>query len=209
MYQPEHVHRLWGMLSEHLTIPHRFICITDNADGLECETYPMWKMEGFENYPSFLPNCFARLFIFSKEAKSIFGDKVLSIDLDCIITANIDSLITDDSFKICKGYSAPYNGSMYQVRPGEHPEVWDSLSRKAHKMAQKQHAREGVQHYGSDQAWLSHMLPNYPMWYTPDGVYSYSKHINGDKVPDDAKIIFFAGNLKPWGSSLAKLYWGK
>ena len=33
-YGPEYVNRLHSMVSRHLTIPHRFVCLTDDKTGL-------------------------------------------------------------------------------------------------------------------------------------------------------------------------------
>ena len=46
-YGPEYVNRLHSMVRRHLTIPHRFVCLTDNRDGLhaEIETFPIPSLE--------------------------------------------------------------------------------------------------------------------------------------------------------------------
>lgn len=209
MYTAAHVNNLEMMLAIHLTVPHRLVCVTDDPKGVNCKTVPLWDDEHFSDYPKHLPNCFRRLFLFSNQAVKLFGARALQIDLDCIITGNIDHLITKDPFKIVKGMCAPYNGSMWLLNTGMRPDIWKGLNRQTAKVAQKRRSESGRRFYGSDQAVMSHQLPNAPTWSTDDGVYSYSSHIQGRSIPEDCKIIFFAGHIKPWDSELANLYWVK
>ena len=194
-YKAEHVHGLQAMLRKHLEVPHRFICITDNARGLKCETLPLWDMKpGFDREARHVPNCYRRMRVFDMPE---LGERVLSIDLDCIIRGDITDLIppTGTGFKILAGYSAPYNGSMWYVEPGRYPEVWQDLTQPAADHAQDTVTnRNGDRAYGSDQVWLSHKLPGAPTWSESDGIYQYVR--NG--IPDDARIVFFAGSAKPW-----------
>ena len=46
-YGPEYVNRLHSMVRRHLTIPHRFVCLTDNREGLhaDIETFPIPSLE--------------------------------------------------------------------------------------------------------------------------------------------------------------------
>lgn len=205
-YKAEHVNNLQRMLAMHLTIPHRLVCVTDDPSGIECETVQLWDDEHFKDYPKYLPNCFRRLFLFSKEAIDLFGPRALQIDLDCVITGNIDDLITDDPFRIVKGLCSPYNGSMWLLNTGMRPDIWSGLNRQSAKLAQKQRFN-GRRFYGSDQAVMSHLIPDAPTWSEENGVYSYSTHIRGNVIPEDCKIIFFAGSTKPWDSPLKGVYW--
>ena len=41
-YGPEYVNRLHNMVKRNLTIPHRFVCFTDDPKGLQ---------EGIETFP--------------------------------------------------------------------------------------------------------------------------------------------------------------
>ena len=46
-YGPEYVNRLHSMVRRHLTIPHRFVCLTDNRTGLNegIETFSIPSLE--------------------------------------------------------------------------------------------------------------------------------------------------------------------
>lgn len=204
VYEAQHVNRLQDMLGRHLTIPHRLVCATDQPKGVRCETVPVPTIPGFERWPKHLPNCFRRLFLFSGAARDQFGSMCLSMDLDCIIVDNIDSLITTEPFKILRGGVCPYNGSMWQIMPGWRPDVWSGLDIDTARAAGRNRMPNGRRPFGSDQVVMAHKLPGAPVWTQDDGIYQYSAIKN--RVPDGAKIIFFAGKTKPWDSGLKRLY---
>jgi hypothetical protein len=206
VYKAEHVNRLVDKLKEHLKIPHRVVCATDSPNGIRCETTPIPVVHGFEKWPRALPNCFRRLYLFGGAARNTFGDKCLSIDLDCIILGNLDSLITQDHFKIMRGGVNPYNGSLWQVTPGWRPDVWHELDLDLARQAGRNRMPNGHRVYGSDQVVMAHKIKDAPTWGPQDGVYQYSGL--GNTVPDNGRLIFFAGNTKPWDKScrLSHLY---
>lgn len=206
IYKPHHVHALQRMLAEYVTIPHRLVCVTDDPSGIQCETYPIWSSP-VQGTTRGHPDCYVRCFLFSEEARTVFGDRVVSIDLDCLIRGNIDHLFTDDPFKICRGAASPYNGSMWQVQPGLYPELWSELNRDGADEARRQKQPNGRTFFGSDQAWMSYRLPDHPMWTPDDGVMMYVTNILKRTHPiEDAKIVFFPGSTKPWDSELSREY---
>ena len=200
-YTATHVNVLAQMLREHLTIPHRLICITDDPSGIRGETYPIWDVEVKVGQRA--PNCFRRLRLFSPWAEEL-GHRLVSIDLDCVIRRNIDHLFAGlEDFRICEGRAAPYNGSMWMIRAGSHPEVWRDFCPETALQEIAQTRREnGRPYYGSDQAWMSYKLPGAPTWGMTDGVYQYS--LLGPRRRTQAldhslaSIVFFAGGIKPW-----------
>jgi len=74
------VRRLKSMVEKHLSLPHRFVCLTDRPiDGIECI-----------QLTSGLTGWWSKLELF-KRGK--FEGKVLYLDLDVVITASIDSIV--------------------------------------------------------------------------------------------------------------------
>lgn len=191
VYEPKHVLALGRMLEEHLHMPYRFVCVTDKPfPGVEC--VPLWGSPTTEK-PRGNPDCYRRLKLFADDS---IGARYFSIDLDCVILGDITPLVTDDSFKILKGYAAPYNGSMWQVTPGAHANVWHDLNDEAAALAGRQRMADGRKPFGSDQVYLAHKLPNAPTWTPDDGVYQYvQKRRRSMHKP---RIVFFAGRTKPW-----------
>lgn len=202
IYGAYHVHLLQYLVAKHLKTKHRFVCITDDPSGLNCETLPLPHVNIGEAVLG-KPNCFMRLWLFSREAKELLGDQVLSIDLDTIVVGDITDLVQfNGPLKMVKGVSAPYNGSMWLLRPGELEHVWLDFNLKAAAEASR------VTHYkGSDQAWISYKAPGHPTWDQTDGVYQYTL-TRFHKPGDNMRILFFAGNVKPWTRKFMKRYPG-
>lgn len=195
-YNHWHVNTLEHMVRQNLKIPHRFVCVTDNPDGVKCETIPLWEQPHGINIGAGMPNCWRRLKIFSPDAHELFGERVLSLDLDTIILGDITSLVTDDDFKAMKGKAAPLNGSMFLHKTGTRTNVWTKLTRHAPDHLRLHERKTDIRHYGSDQAWMSYMMPDAPVWDTADGAYHFT--LLESDVPDDCRILFFAGANKPW-----------
>jgi hypothetical protein len=199
-YTFEQVNALERMLKQHVSAPHRLICITDDPTGINCETFPIWNYPTVETKPGF-PNCYRRLRMFSQWATEIFGDRIVSIDLDCLIRKDITSLFTGgEDFRITKGQACLYNGSLWMLKTGSRKQVWDDFDpalspRLAYNT---RHPVTRRRFFGSDQAWLSYKLPDEKVWTQEDGVYHFRTSINHLPIPEDCRIIFFAGRKKPW-----------
>jgi hypothetical protein len=195
IFNAEHVNKVVRMLRANVSLPHRFICITDQHDGItECDTHPIWE---FPKVNQAKPqNCYVRLKLFHPDVGSLFGEKIVSIDLDCVILRDLSPLLTDHDFRAVRGVGAPINGSMFMLQTGTNRHVWDNWNeeRSPRKIAKTKY--NGKKISGSDQAWMSIQLPNAATWGPEDGVCQFS---NSDaKSRENARIVFFAGKVKPW-----------
>ena len=85
-YGPKYVNTLYNMVSRHLTLPHNFICFTDNSSNLnkniEVRVLPAYAIQGWWWKP----------YIF-KEDHFNKGDINLFLDLDMVIIKNINHYI--------------------------------------------------------------------------------------------------------------------
>jgi hypothetical protein len=152
------------------------------------------------------------LWLFSREAE-LLGDWVVSMDLDVLIRHDITPLfaVTESmTFKALAGIASPYNGSLWMVRTGSHPEVWEDFDpQRSPALAFAQQWPNGNHYHGSDQAWMSYKLPGMPTWSEADGVYQFLTSLwlkRGAarlQIPDACRLMFFAGHDKPWGQRLA------
>lgn len=221
VYTAEHVNIMDSMLRRNLSIPYRLICITDDPTDINCETYRLWN--DLEDLPNdswkdldvnkdkTFPSCYRRLKIFTKETTRALGindnDRVVSMDLDMVITANLDALFDrEENFVGWHGGSGDgrklklngYNGSLWMFRAGTCEFLWDEFDREKSPTEAKE-----AGYYGSDQGWLSYKLyGNNPQWTCEDGVCRYypvlSKYEDGKKLPPGTKIAVFCGKWKPW-----------
>ena len=200
-YRPEHVYALQAMLQRYLTIPHRFVCITDQPGNLDCDTYPMWPFPSIDVRRG-RPNNYQCLRLFDKaeDVAGAPGRMLLVLDLDVLIRDNIDHLVTDDDFKAVRGLHSPYNSSVWLLRAGAHKGVWDCFDPEGSPRLLEEHTDpDGRRWIGSDQAWMSYMIPDAPTWDRGDGVYHYLRHCRRGP-PKGASLVYFAGNVYPWNA---------
>lgn len=126
------------MLSRNLRLPHTLYCITDDPTGLDERIvyFPIWPANG-------LGRC-RRLRIFDSGMRYFFGERILQLDIDCIITGNITPLVErseslvmwksvpETKVSVKTGISKPnpengvgaYNTSMILMDTGVMPEIW-------------------------------------------------------------------------------------
>jgi len=126
--------------------------------------------------------------------------KIISLDLDLVITGEIDHLFAGNStFKILHGANAsnpnPFNASIMMLRSGEHGEVWNTFS---YRDALKTRYHE----FPDDQGWIWHKLPQADGWKvgSASGIYAFQKPgwpAGTLDLPDDARIVTFIGRRKP------------
>jgi len=197
-FKAEHVRTLKNMVARNLKLDHRFVCITDDASGLDdIETMELWDGPNI-SLPTGKPNCYRRLRVFAPDAKDWLGERILSIDLDTVITDDITPLVDNDyDFKIWgdTAKNTYYNGGFWIMNAGARSKVWSQFHSNANRVTRRKRM------VGSDQAWISYILgPNEKKWSTDDGVYSFRNHLKqGEKdLPDDARIVFFHGHYDPW-----------
>lgn len=203
-YTAEHVNRLYNMLKRHTTVPFDFVCVTDSPEGIKTDTYPLWDKPDIKTAPN-RPNCYKRLFMFSDEAKGLFGDRILSIDIDVIIQGNVDFLLTEEAdFRAMKGTCSPYNGSVWSLKTGSHLEVWEDFHEGSpEEVLKNSRDKNGRVYYGSDQAWMSYKIKGAPTWDFRDGIYQFHSDWKDWNVPpEDMKVLFAAGEMKPWDKKM-------
>lgn len=206
-YESEHVNVLRNMVARNYPDQHRFFCVTDDPAGLDpgIIVVPLWQEHSRLKNPSNLtgPSCYRRLKLFSKEASDIFGDRLVALDLDTVIVADVRPLWNRPEPFVGWGDTHPrtrYNGSMFLLKTGSRTFIWDEFDpvrspREAH----------GAKHFGSDQGWLSYRLgPNEARWANNAGIYSWRVHLHpkGGSLPNDARVVMFHGKVKPWDTAV-------
>ena len=199
-YTSEHVNILYHSIKRNVTIPFDFICVTDDPLNLDPKiTYvPLW-----DTYRD-LGGCFTRLYMFSNEVRHLFGNKFLCIDLDCVIVGNIDNiLLRPEDFVINRYYARTnlknqmYNGALILMKTGSRINVWNKFKKDESPQILEM-IKEELLLVGSDQAWIHYVLGTNQSTFTQeDGIYDYSLLRNKEKLPENARIVFFHGALDP------------
>ncbi len=202
-YAEHYVHRLAAAVKRNLNEAHRFICFTDSPRNLPgIEQYPIPNME-----LTAIPGCFVRLRLFDPEWQAKCGikpgDRVVNLDLDLVVTGNLDPLFDRrDDFTILQGINStnpcPYNGSVWMLKAGARPDVWEDFSLDNYKGL-------GVAFHSfpDDQGWFEFKHAGYGTgagaWGPEDGVYGFKKlgWPSGDALPDNARVVAFPGWRDP------------
>lgn len=211
VFSPDTVYALKAMLDRHYHKPHRLICVTDEPDALPgIETIPLWDWGGGIKSPigRSYPSCYRRLRVFAPDAGEMFGDRLVSIDLDTVIVGDVTPLFDrPEDFVIWNSSDFPkqqYCGSLWMLRTGTRPQVYTEFKPET---SPAQSWRAGYR--GSDQAWINYMIPNEAMWTKTDGVVSYRKDVakSGNRLPPDTRIVNFHGKHDPWGKHMRDISW--
>jgi hypothetical protein len=198
-YGPDYVNTLRSMVQRHLTVPHRFICVTDDTRGLcagiECRPLPPLRLA-----PAWERSLWRELSCFAPELEDL-EDPVLFLDLDVVIIANIDCFFRyAGEFCVIENWTQPGRGignsSVYRYRPRAHRDILERF---------RAGAAEIVRRYENEQIYLSRSIGQLSFW--PDEWCRSFKHhclpgrvwrrLKPATLPADARIIVFHGQPKP------------
>jgi len=144
-YSCEYVNRLYRMVQRNCTLPYKFVCLTEDPDGLydEIETYDL---------PKNLSGWWCKPYVFSPDLP--FNGTVLYLDLDVVIASNIDKLFGYSPYQWCviRDFTRAmrpkwhkYNSSVVRFESGQLAHIWQEFE-KNHKDIQRR--------YHGDQDWL-------------------------------------------------------
>lgn len=194
-FGPEHVRILRNMVERNLTLPHRFVCVTDE------------KIEGIETVPldwtKHVPGTvFLRLMQYRPDIEPILGKRILSLDLDIVITGNINHIAgrTEDIVlyhnpNFLQPRRAFYQGSVQLFTAGARPQLWTDFD--------PVETRKWVnwRFGGAEQAWLSECLDWQEAYFDHrDGIYGAGR-LGGkgvySELPKNAAIVVFPGAREP------------
>lgn len=211
----------------------RLVCLTDRPTDWErlkvaslgVLELPLWpelpglNMSPVPHYPwlpqrAGTPNCYRRLKLFDPVTQAVMGikpgDIVMSMDLDSIVWGSIQKLLAPMynqvggvDFMAMAGKAARIHGSLFAFRAGTNAHVWADFD-PATSPAKLRNPGPGRPRYiGSDQAWLSTVLGDVPLWGAEDGVYAYGPHHNTLRPKDPVTYMSFAGSAKPRSAACA------
>jgi hypothetical protein len=204
-YDRSYVTKLKSGLARHVKEPYRFIVMTDKMTEPEdrpipAADLPLTKIQG----------CLARLRLFDPEWQFLreigSNDRIVSMDLDCIITGELDALfLKPEPFLILKGANSvnpcPFNGSIWMLRAGYRPDVWTDFSLDT--------APKNYLGWPDDQDWFAQKMPDAAGWEAGprSGVYAFGKPgwPKGTDLPKDTRLVAFPGSRDP--SMFTSLGW--
>jgi hypothetical protein len=197
-YGPQYVSNLKAAVARNLSMPHRFVCITDQKDT-PGETLPIENPELL----SVRDGCYARLRMFDPVWQLKHGiERIVCFDLDLVVTGQLDPLFNrPEPFMILHGNHfnpCPFNGSVMMISRCARPDIWTRFNLAE---AERVSFIRGKWR-GTDQTWIAHVAPDAPGWTYKDGIYGYEKRgwpVPGGAgwLPADARIVTFNGKRDP------------
>jgi len=226
MYNVDYVNILYAMCKRNLTAPFRFFCITDNTTGLHkrIETITLERR---------LPGWWGKVQFF-KPHPEISGT-VLAIDLDMVVVDNIDCFFSYKPGSFCMKWDYAGHGHsscVMRFEAGTVNHIYQNCDLTKMDYAQHNSQPRFKRHkYWGDQIWITEQMVNkhvelWPKEWIPkfaidchfDVRYNkpfasiprpQRKYPGQFKVPQDAKIIAFAGMHQRNERELPKIgqYW--
>ena len=189
-YTQDYVKRLELAVSKHLTIPHRFVCLTDQPDELDCETLPI---------PLDLEAWWGKVALFG----DLIPERILFFDLDTVIVGNIDDFARyEGDLAIIRPFyrNSGFASGVLNIGPGAHRNVWHLFRKSPERAIQFCAENADPPWNNGDQRWLELTVSNADYWQEllPGQLVSYKVHCSesGEK-PDNARVICFHGKPDP------------
>ncbi|WP_256856573.1 glycosyltransferase [Variovorax sp. KK3] len=201
-YGPEYVNRLYAMVRRHLCGSFRFVCLTDDAQGIHPDVQCL-PIPSLDLPPGSPERGWTKLVSFSADLHGLRGT-ALFLDLDVVIVGSLDVFFEQPGeFLIIHDYKRPWrvtgNSSVYRFELGAHPEVL------AHFRANCAAVRAA---FRNEQAYLSAFmhrqgrLAYWPASWCPSFKYHSipawpGNYWRAPVVPEGARIVIFHGECNP------------
>jgi hypothetical protein len=170
-YPALYVNRLHRMVARHLVRLHRFVCLTDDPNGLDpgIETIAL---------PADLPGYWNKLSLF-KAGLLPAGATIIYLDLDVVIVGSIDFLLDDPGGLVVirewGTVSGAFNSSVMRFEAGRHPFIFNRFYPWAAEIISSSR-------YIGDQDWIAEQVPEAKSF--PKGkIVSYKRDLRSHALP--------------------------
>lgn len=177
----EYVRRLHAEVEQHLTVPHRFVCLTDSP------------MQGIECLPARFKVWWEKLHIFEP---GLFTGRVMFLDLDTFIVDNIDHIAAyDGHMAMPHDFFRPMGlgPAVMLFNPSWAAFIWEEWAAERFPQTDPR----------GDQGWLENLNQgrmrkdvDILQELFPRQFYSYKAHCTSG-IPPGAKVICFHGKPRP------------
>jgi hypothetical protein len=186
-YDAEYVRKLRDGVAKHLTIPHRFVCLSDVE--VPCERIPMQH-----NWPGW----WSKIEMFRP---GVITGPTLYLDLDTIIVGNLDPVLKiPHDFSMLnireKDLHIGNSGAMWFRKP--QPHVYERFVEKPEYWI-KYHVDNAENRYMGDQAFISDCFTEIPKLHhaLPRFFLSYKYDRCQHRVPPGCSVVCFGGHPRP------------
>jgi len=203
-----YVNKLYSMVKRNLKRDFRFVCMTDNPEGIneeiEVKDIPLTGIEDFDKrHPWVLAHGWLKLAAFASPLHDLKGP-TLFLDLDVVIVDNIDCFFEQEGEFIAikewdkRKKDVTGNTSVFRFNPGAHADALEYLKNNISSVyARARNEQEFITGYVASQGKLTywpqkwcrsfkrHCLPKPLGWFAPS------------RIPEGAKVIVFHGKPDP------------
>lgn len=185
-YSAAQVGWLRDMVAARVTVPHRFVCLSDDP-AVPCERIPL--IHGW-------PGWWSKMELYRPE---LFDGPVFYIDLDTVVTANIDDMLAPG-----KPFVALLNltrkkgiGSGVLAWEGDYSFLYHKFCTAPEKLM-AEYSVSGSR--WGDQGFLQENLPEVSYWQDlfPGAVQSFKFDLEQKDPTPEMRIVCFHGLPKPW-----------
>jgi hypothetical protein len=192
-WQPECVYRMRDAVARHLSLPHRFVCITD-AD-LDCDTLPLLPLENPKAW-----GIWSKIQLYRPDL-GLTGP-CLYIDLDMLIIDDFADIVIQclgHQFLMSRDPWRPeVSCSALMYWEGDHSDLWDTfLSEPLEHWMQQYQDDPDRKIRGVEQAWVADHKPHELLQDVLDSTVRTDR-IYKRRYKGTAAILFCSGNRKPW-----------
>jgi hypothetical protein len=201
LYSPEYVNKLYSMTKRNIQGNFRFVCLTDNPEGIrpEVECLPCPKIDIPEPFNN---TGWRKLTLWAKSLEKMTGSW-LFMDLDVVITGNLDGFFEyqpDKTFIVMHNWTQPNSGigntSVFRFKVGSHPYLFDNILNTPLKLVEK---------YRNEQTFISKTISDIHFW--PDEwCILFKTHCippmpirwwKAPILPNTARVVAFPGDPNP------------
>lgn len=203
-YSADYVNKLYNMIQRHLTVPHRFVCFTENREGINENV----EIIGLPDLP--IQGWWYKPYIF-KHGHFPDGDTILYFDLDMVIVNNINHFVEYLSPQfvglqdVGRVFRPGYNklGSAVMRWPAnKYHDIWDKLESNF-SAAKRLHG---------DQDWIWSLYGGEIKFFPEQWIRSYKweirtrdelqglgrnsffKNVRDPEIPPSCSVLAFHGN---------------
>lgn len=191
-YSSEYANRLYNGIKRNCTLPFELHCFTDDKIGINKDiiTHDL-------PYSTTIASWWNKLWLFSDEVPFKKDERVFYIDLDTLITGNIDYLLMNNTgelvmlqdfyWGLAKTATQSASGIM-SWNIGRLPHIWNSFIADPEKAVQSVHPH-------GDQVFIGNIVKNEVKYWQdlcPEQIVSFKVHCR-QGLPQNAKIVCFHG----------------
>ena len=191
-YDSMYVNRLHNGLKNNCTLPFELHCFTEDSRGIDSDVV-IHDLP----YSDQISSWWNKVWLFSDEVPFEKGERVLYIDLDTLITGNIDVILSDDTSGMVMLRDFYWGIAKTATQSASGLMAWniDELTHIWHEFKKDSDSAINSVYPHGDQVFISKCLNNEVHYWQdlyPEQVVSFKVHCNSG-LPSSASVVCFHG----------------